>query len=310
MPRRIAYFLILIVMVGVVAALIFMDARAIIAFINASKSVNTDAQSNFTVLVLGEAGEGEGGPWEQAPNLTDAIILIRFLPKENSVDLVSIPRDLYGTFGTSTFKINEMLVRHELSQFMGKLPDITGIGTDKFVIVDLSIVKSVVDDLGGIDVDLPSTVTDSVSGYSISAGWHHLDGSDVDWLIRNRFAPEGDFFREDNQHIVIEAVLKKFLDLNLYERSKLLLSLTPQINKIETNVSLGQMYQLASESGNVTFHNAVLNFSTGLVESSSTPTSNGSQYILVPKDGMNNYSEIRDYITLQLQPVQPPQKNL
>jgi anionic cell wall polymer biosynthesis LytR-Cps2A-Psr (LCP) family protein len=156
-------------------------------------------------------------------------------------------------------------------------------------------------------VVLPYTVTDSASGYSISAGDHHLDGSDADWLIRNRYAAEGDFFREDNQHLVIEAIFKKFLSLDLIDQTKLIASIYPEIDKLNTNVNFGEVYPLISEGKNITFKSAALDFSTGLVESSSTPVGNGSQYILLPTAGMNNYSKIRDYITLQLQSAQPLQ---
>ena len=246
---------------------------------------------------------------EQAPYLTDAMMLVQFIPKDNIVDLVSIPRDLYGTFGTSTFKANEALERGELREFMAKLPDITGIGTNKFVVIDLSLVKNIVDDLGGINVILPNTVTDSVSGYSITAGEHHLDGSDAEWLVRNRFAPEGDFFREDNQGLVVEAIFKKFMTLDLLQQTKFVLTLSPQIDRLDTNVNIGGIYALITGENNVSFRSAALSFSTGLVESSSTSVNGGSEYILVPSAGIDNYSEIRNYITLQLQPAQSPQQN-
>jgi LCP family protein required for cell wall assembly len=307
MSKRITYFLILLALISIIAALIFIDVKALTAKITVALSNYN--QNDFTVLVLGEAGKGGGGQWEQAPDLTDTIILVRFTPKDNVVDLVSIPRDLYGTFGTSTFKVNEVLERNKLSEFMDKLSDITGISTNKFMVVDLLLVKNIVDAVGGIDVDLPNTVADPVGDYSITAGLHHLDGSDVEWLIRNRFAPEGDFFREDNQHLIIEAILKKFLSLNFIEQTKLVVALSPEINKLETNVNLGEVYPLISEGKDLSFRSAILDFSTGLVESSSTSVADGSQYILVPYAGINNYGKIRDYITLQLQPAQPSQQN-
>ncbi len=298
MPKRITYSLIILALVGITAT-VYLDIGALTAKVAATLSKNS--QNDFTVLVLGEAGQGQGGRWEQAPNLTDSIILVRFVPKDSVVDLVSIPRDLYGTFGTSTFKVNEALERNKLPELMDKLPDITGLSTNKFVVVDLSLVKGIVDDLGGIDITLPNAVTDSVTGYSITAGEHHLNGTDVDWLIRNRFAPEGDFFREDNQHLVIEAIFKKFLSLNLAEQTDLILALSPDINKLKTNVSPSQVYPMISEGRGLSFRSVALNFSMGLVESSSTPTSTGGQYILIPSAGVNDYSKIRNYITLQLQ---------
>lgn len=305
MSNRITYSLILVAFIGIIATFVYIDFRALTAKIYIATSEYS--QNDLTVLILGEAGVGEGGEWEQAPDLTDSIILMQFVPKDNVLNMVSIPRDLYGTFGTSTFKINEALEREKLPDLLNELPDITGIGTDKFMVVDLSLVDNIVDDLGGIDVDLPQSVTDEVSGYTITAGEHHLDGSAVDWLIRNRYAAEGDFFREDNQHLIIEAILKKFTTLNFIQQAKLVTGLSPEINQLYTNVNLGEIYPLMSDAGNVTFRSAVVDFTTGLVESSSTPVGNGSEYILLPTAGINNYSKIRNYITLQLQSPQSPQ---
>ncbi len=293
----------MVVLLSIIYILAYLDVKALDSKI--STAIYEYNQNNFAILILGEAGVGQGGQWEEAPHLTDSIVLVQFVPKYNAVDLVSVPRDLYGTFGSSTFKINEALERNELPQLMKAMPDITGISVSKFAVIDLSSLKDIVDALGGVDVNLPVVVTDSVSGYSLTAGTHHLNGSTVDWLIRNRYAPQGDFFREENQHLIIEAMVKKFLNLNVIDQTKFMIAVSPEINKIDTNVNPGEIYPLISEGNNLTFHSAIFGFSTGLVESSSTPVATGSQYILIPTAGMNNYSQIRSYINLQLQPASP-----
>jgi len=83
--------------------------------IEVASTLSASKDTNFTVLVLGQAGQGGGGPWEQAPHLTDSIILFQFISKTSVVNMVSIPRDLYGTFGSSTMKVNEAFEKGNLN---------------------------------------------------------------------------------------------------------------------------------------------------------------------------------------------------
>ena len=272
----------------------------------------------ITVLILGRVAEGQGGKWHVAPNLTDAILVAQYLPEKNRIDLISLPRDLYVEFGGNEFKINEIYHRKKIEEFMAKLPEITGIEVKNYLVVDVEIIEAAVDNLGGIDVELTEPVVDPVSGFRLEPGVHHLDGESAIWVMRNRFAPEGDFFREKNQHNIIASVFEAFSALSTIEKTKFLLSMAPHIQETETNFSIGELAPQIAGIGALTFNSVTLDFTTGLLASSyvtvgtttvvteidgaaTTTATSLRAYILVPREGINNYGAIREFINAKLQ---------
>ncbi len=290
-----------------ILAVVATAAASAYLLLNFSPSYSVKGQGassgngDLTFLVLGRAGAGQGGEWEQAPNLTDTLILVDLNPKSGVLNLISIPRDLYGSWGGQTFKINEAFELNKMDALLSGIADMTGIGTSKYVVVDLNTVQQVVDALGGINVNLPAPVTDSISGYTMPAGERHLDGTSTVWLIRNRYASEGDFFREANQHLVIEAIIQDLRGMNLAQRTAFVIKILPALAKDQTNMNLGDLLSYAPDLHGLKINNIVLDFRTGLLVSSSTPVGGGDMYILVPAAGINNYGDIRAYIQSNLQ---------
>ncbi len=118
--------------------------------------------------------------------------------------------------------------------------------------------------------------------------------------MRNRYAGEGDFFRQDNQRLVVEAIVDKLRGISTAQRLAFVIRVLPTISKDTSNMNLGNFLNYVPEINALKFNGITLDFSTGLLESSSTPVGNG-MYILVPTDGMNNYSAIRAYVRLHLE---------
>jgi len=261
-----------------------------------------DAPGAFSVVALGQVGVGQGGQWHLAPNLADAIVLFYFRPETGVVNLVSLPRDLYGNLGEDRIKINRVLLDKKLPEFLKVLPDITGIKTERYMIFDLNLVKGIVDSLGGVDVNLPTAVHDPVGDFSLNSGSNHLGGESAVWLIRNRYAPTGDFFREQNQHLVVEAVLTKFSQLSALEKTSFIFRVLPHLSSDMSNFSLNEVASNFRDAEVTGFNSIVLDFSTGLWQSSSILTEDGeSAYVLIPKEGINEYRAIREYIEQHLE---------
>jgi LCP family protein required for cell wall assembly len=66
-----------------------------------------------------------------------------------------------------------------------------GIPTDHVVAVDLAGFASVVDAVGGLDVDVPAPVRDTYTGLRVDrAGSHHLDGTAALAMVRSRHPEE------------------------------------------------------------------------------------------------------------------------
>jgi len=260
-----------------------------------------DPSGDLSILVLGQVGPGQGGRWHAAPSLTDAIVLLYYSQSNNTANLISLPRDLYGKFGEEYFRLNRLYEEGKIEALLSGVYAITGIGVDKYVVVDLELVSKTIDSLGGIDIDLPSAVTDSVSGFTLKAGPQRLSGEDATWLIRNRFAPEGDFFREKNQHLVVEAAFNKFNSLSPWRKTAVLFGILPELNKSKSNFSIGDAFYKFGKMEDIAFNSIVLDFSTGLLMSSMIQTPNGEEaYILVPSEGIDQYSKIGEFIRQEI----------
>ncbi len=256
-----------------------------------------DQTGDLSILVLGQVGPGQGGRWHAAPNLTDAIVLLHYRQANSIANLISLPRDLYGKFGKEYSRLNRLYEEGKTDVLLGGVRTITDIEVDKYLVVDLSTVSEVIDGLGGIDIDLPSAVVDPVSGFTLKAGPQKLSGEDSIWLIRNRFAPEGDFFREKNQHLVIESAFNKFNSLSPWHKTAVIFGLLPELNKSKSNFNVGDVFYKLRKIEDIGFNSIVLDFSTGLLVSSKVKAANGDDVeVLIPSEGINEYGKIKEFI--------------
>lgn len=297
MPRKFSLIFILIAIVVVGGFLLSYQKK--VSFFSNSDEENNSQKISF--LLLGKTGKIIG--WNQSPDLTDTIMVVEYNPQIGAANIVSLPRDLYVNLDGENLKLNEAEKKGKLLSLLIKLPEITGIKTDKYLVVDIDILKKVVDELGGIDIELNLPLIDWVSGYKIDAGKQHLNGDQAVFVARNRFAPEGDFFREKNQQLIIKSIIEKFRKLNIIEKTSFLFNLIPEFAKLETNINFQELTPFVNKFSSVRFNDVVLDFSTGLLVSSSTSIGYGTStaYILIPKEGINEYSKIKGFIQTNLE---------
>ena len=265
---------------------------------------NIFAPQPITVLVLGRPGETYNGG-----TLTDSLMVVRFDPSTDTVFLVSIPRDLWVSSDSEQFKINEAFRRNKTDLLLEKAEEITGFSMDGYVVIDLTLARDVVDAVGGVDVVLKEPATDWVSGYTLGVGAHHLNGEDAVWLMRNRFNPQGDFFREGNQQEIIDSVLKKIKAMSTQDKIALVKKFLINKDLLEhTTIGISRIMPYLSEVGklsNIKTKNIVLDFTTKLFTTSFVPvqgpTSTLYSSVLLPTEGFEKYNKIRAYIEKQSQ---------
>lgn len=253
----------------------------------------------ITFLLLGKTGKVVG--WNLSPDLADAIIVVDWRPAIGAVNLVSLPRDLYVNFFGEKMKLNEVTRMNKINDLIAKLPELTGMETDKYIVVDIDILKIIVDAMGGIDIVLDQKAIDWVSGFTMDAGPQHLDGEKAVWLARNRFSPEGDFFREKNQHDIIKAIAEKYPKLNPIEKTSVMFKILPEVSQMETNIDFQQLMPTFEKFSGARFNDIVMDFSSGLVVSATTTIGTSTGYILLPKSGNEDYNEIKGYIQGKLE---------
>ena len=299
MPSKIKTIAKVFIVIAVLVGFGFLMSyqREISVFANSDD--NPISEERISFLLLGQTGRAIG--WSNAPDLADSMIVVDYRPQIGVVNLVSLPRDLFVTLGSESFKLNEVLRRGKLPELMEVLPQMTGIKTDKYAVVNIDTLKTVVDELGGIDLTLPEKAVDAVSGYTIPAGDNHINGDQAIWLSRNRYSPEGDFFREKNQQEMMRAILKKFKGLSAMEKTAFLFKMTPELGKLDTNIDFKELLPTMRKFGGVRLNNIVIDFKTGILQSSQVPYGADIAYVLLPRLGQGNYDEMRTYIESKIE---------
>lgn len=248
----------------------------------------------WDLLVLGLRGKDEIDQ-EVGALLTDTIMVISYDKKTKKTSIVSIPRDLYvRIYGTKIDKINSAyeigVLRGNGLSFTKKLISrITGIYIDSVVVVDFSSFLHIIDDLGGIDVNLSEPFIETQQwGYEfyLPSGDNHLDGQTALYYARSRFS-SSDFDRALRQQKIIMAVKDKVFKLNLLSDPIKTLNILNTIRKnIDTDLALWDaksIYDLSQQfSGAEDKINRYIMTTDNLLYESRAQTEAGNLYILLP----------------------------
>lgn len=172
---------------------------------------------------------------DQRPNTggfrTDTMILLTVNPSAGTASMTSFPRDLYVYIpGWTVQRIN---TAHQFGGFDATALTFEynfGVRPSHYVLVNLWSFESLVDSLGGIDVEVARTLTDQRDDYgyyTVYAGTVHMDGETALWYVRSRYSTS-DFDRGRRQQEVIVAAFRKLLSLDAINRAPQLYELYRQ----------------------------------------------------------------------------------
>jgi len=216
----------------------------------------------WDLLVLGMRGDDGEKNEETGRLLTDTIMLVSLDKKTGKVSMVSIPRDLYVRINDNKMdKINAIyetgLLNKKGLDYTKKLfSRITGVYIDSAVVIDFSSFKKIIDDLGGIDINLDKPFEEKTQwGYefSLPVGENHLDGQTALYYVRSRFS-SSDFDRALRQQRVIMALKDKVMSLSIFSDPIESLSILNSIrNNIDTDLNVwdvGSIMNLSNQFNN------------------------------------------------------------
>lgn len=206
----------------------------------------------FTILLMGVDSTGDGLSKATSFN-GDTLMLISFNPKTLSSTVFSIPRDTYvpiTCMNNTEAKINSSAYGGT-SCVVDTIEKLTGITIDYYVKINFNGVVKLVDDLGGIKVDVPISFCEQDSKrrkkdkYKIclEKGRQTLNGEQALALARHRKTlPFGDFQRVQHQQLVVEAManaLKNIKDIDSFYKI-----LNDAVQNIDTNMKTSQILSL------------------------------------------------------------------
>jgi polyisoprenyl-teichoic acid--peptidoglycan teichoic acid transferase len=209
----------------------------------------------FNVVLLGtDRNETGKGTWR-----TDVMALVALQPDSHTAGVLAIPRDLWVNIPDhEPDRINTVDFLGHYTQYPGDgqallnqtLHQNFGFGFDRYIRIDFNGFAQVVDELGGIDVDVDCPLEERFADpavpegrlLKVSAGMQHMDGNTALLYVRQRH-DNGDTDRSRRQFKVLMALREKSLKLDT-------LPLLPKLwttyrANVQTDLSLPEMLQLA-----------------------------------------------------------------
>jgi len=205
---------------------------------------------------------GYGGAENEAPWLTDSMMVLSIESATHRVAVISLPRDLlveidaWPGHKTLTQKLNVAFeIGNDDASWPGKRPEftrnkdaggklamatvtaVTGLRLDGYAGVDFKAFRDVVDALGGVQVCLDTPLDDNQypdyhngyipGGIHFSAGCQQVNGERALQLARSRHAkqPEqmSDFGRSRRQQLLMNAIRKKAVGANALAKAPALM---------------------------------------------------------------------------------------
>jgi anionic cell wall polymer biosynthesis LytR-Cps2A-Psr (LCP) family protein len=280
----------------------------------------------YNVLLLGYGGGGHDGSM-----LTDSIIVVHVDTNSKKVSFISVPRDLWIPGGR---KVNAEGSINGFQNVGSMITSITGLPINYYVSVDFGGFVKIIDDLGGITVQVPATFDDAFypikgeennvcgktedeifqlknkySGFDLEKqftcryehlhfdeGPTNLDGTTAMKFVRSRHG-DSDFGRSLRQIAVLSGIGNKLISFQIANKFNSIVDTLSRI--VRTDLDGGTIKSLISVLGDPkAYSTKQIQLTTDNVLNQSK--SNDGQFILVPRSGNFDFSEIKNYIKTNL----------
>ncbi len=196
-----------------------------------SKSVQNDKidvqKDPISILILGLDDNSER---DLGSARTDSMLLLTINPKEELVNITSIPRDTYASINSKDFvgkdKINSAFAYGGIDSTIDAVENLVKVPINYYATADFQAFENIVDALGGIEMDVPFTLTEQNSQgkkvVELKEGHHKLNGEQALAFSRTRYI-DNDIERGKRQQEVVEAIAKKAMDVGTIAKYKSIL---------------------------------------------------------------------------------------
>ena len=265
---------------------------------------NIEQRINIVVMGLDQRRDEPS----DTPSRTDSVFILTLDPYSKTAGMFFIPRDTLVEIpdGAGGYVKNRINVAYEMGQYNynnypgggpGLVKDTIehnfGIPIDHYVLLNFNNFVALIDELGGIDVDVPQYVYDGAYNdcnrcptYAVEflPGLQHMDGETALAYARLR-KTDNDFKRIERQQLVIKATVKRASDagvllgsnpINLYKKYK---------DSVQTDISDFKVPGLAALGSEIGVDNIVM-VSMAPATYPCTSGCNGAAVLLWDRDKM------------------------
>lgn len=173
---------------------------------------------------------------------TDTMMLVKVDFENGDIDLLSLPRDSRVVVRGKEDKLNHAHAYGGMPLTIDTVRDFLGVDLEYYVKVDYKAVKSIVDAIGGVKLNVPQRMrySDPTAkpplNINLNPGEQILDGQKAHDFLRFRSYPDGDLGRVKAQQYFLEEFIKQTLQpKNII---KLPTMVKTYYDYVDTNISL------------------------------------------------------------------------
>jgi LCP family protein required for cell wall assembly len=234
---------------------------------------------------------------------SDVVMIASINNKTKDVKLVSVYRDTYLAVGNGRYaKCNSAYASGGARQAVQMLNSNLDLDIKEYVCVDWAAMVEVIDDLGGLDLEITQAEMSQINKYKKDVdkvtgkstpdmteyGLVHLDGTLATTYARIRKLSGDDFKRASRQRIVLQAILEKAKKADLATLNSICNSV---VDDISTSLSLTQILSLAKSIASYNIQST-----TGFPFNLTTKTLTGQGDCVIPVDLAANVKELHEYM--------------
>ncbi|QNQ81272.1 LCP family protein [Lactobacillus sp. PV034] len=235
---------------------------------NGTTSKRISENKPISILLLG-VDQGIEGRHDQGNS--DTMILITLNPQKKKATMTSIPRDLLvdvlgdGKDG-GKYYMSRINSAYEVGGYRASSKTVSkafNVPINYYMEVNMQALESMVDAVGGVDVNVPFTFTYHTH---FKKGKMHLNGKQaLDYARMRKDDPRGDYGRQMRQRQIINQIVNKGLSINSVSNYRKILKIISKY--VETNLTFNDMMTIAMnyrgvasniESGYVHGHDATI----------------------------------------------------
>ncbi|MDX2256178.1 MAG: LCP family protein [Pseudanabaenaceae cyanobacterium bins.39] len=216
------------------------------------ESIGGKLEQPYQILVMGvdRVLDFPMGSPESFNGRSDSMLLVRLDPKSHKVTILSIPRDTQvpiPNYGVTKINAANVYGGANLAEQVVS-ETLNGVKIDRYVRVDTAGLSTLVDALGGIEVNVPKAmkyVDNTQKLYiDLAPGVQILNGKQAEGFARFRHDEDGDIGRIKRQQILLKALKQRIANPSVVLHLPSLVSAMQQ--HIDSSLSFDEMLAIAT----------------------------------------------------------------
>lgn len=249
-------------------------------------------------------------------NLTDTIIYLRYNVGTGKISMMSIPRDtsiVSNPTLDSSLKINYVYTSQGADKLVSKVENLLGVSIDYYLVFDASMLKEMVDTIGGVEIDVPMRMKydDATQDLHIDLqkGVQVLNGSQAEQFVRFRHNndmtigyPLGDVQRTKVQQEFIKKFIKTALSASNIPKIPQLINIG--LKNTDTNITSKEALKYVKDIAKIDLENIYSCTAPGTLKDVGTKGANWMSFYILDKSQTSeiieeNFKENGDTSTIE-----------